>query len=76
MKYAEKIFDVIFNIYTVSITIFFMFFFFILAVSEKEQENQQIITDEVAYCYSIASVRVETDAGPRCAPAEVLEVIK
>jgi hypothetical protein len=76
MKYAEKIFDVIFNIYTVSIGIFLLFFFFILAVSEQERENQQIITDEVAYCYSIASVRVETDAGPRCAPAEVLEVIK
>lgn len=73
---VNLIMDRIFSFGTLIAIIVALFFFLIIRVGQNEKQEREELRLQVAACYNIGMVRVESDAGPRCALPANLPAIK
>lgn len=76
MKYAQFIFDKVFNIYTYILLFVAGFIFLIIDIDAREDQARAERQAKVAACFNSGMVLVETEAGQRCAEPKNLIAIK
>jgi integral membrane sensor domain MASE1 len=74
--YLEKAFNFIFSGTAILLCVFAVLAYFLIAAGKSDLANQKRLEQQIAYCYKINAIMVDTDAGKFCVSPENLEVIK
>lgn len=72
----KNILDRVFSISTFAFIAAGLFIFLIIRIGEKERFEKEQRKAQVAACYNVGMVLVESDAGPRCATPSNLIAMK
>lgn len=73
---VNLIIDRVFSFPIFAFVVAFLLIFLVIKVGEKERQEAASLQAQVAACYNLGMVRVDSDAGPRCALPANLPAIK
>lgn len=73
---VNLVFDRIFSFPTFAFAAAFLLIFLVIKLGEKDRQEDALRQAQVAACYNLGMVRVDSDAGPRCALPANLPAIK
>lgn len=74
MKYVERVFNFIFSETTLLIAFISFMTYSVYSIIDRIVEQEKTWQADVAYCYNLGMVLVDTDAGQRCVAPQNLVI--